>query len=99
MRFAAGKIRLAATDLSNHLACRRVSTLDLEVARGKRTAPEWAAPDLAVLQQLGLRHETEYLIFLEQVKKLSVVHLGELKSDKELLEETRRQMAQGAEVI
>ena len=78
MRILDGKIRLAATDVSNHLACHHLTMLDLDVMRGKRTAPQWAAPDLLVLQQLGLRHEHAYLKFLEQEKKLSVVNVGEL---------------------
>src|SRR5437660_5726422 len=99
MRILDGKIRLAATDVSNHLACHHLTMLDLDVVRGKRTAPQWAAPDLVVLQQLGLRHEQAYLKFLEQEKKLSVVNLGEIKDEKELLEQTYRLMAQGADAI
>src|SRR5207247_8551645 len=53
-------IRLAATDLGNHLACRHLTTLDLEVAQGKRAEPDWAAPDLAVIRERGERHEREY---------------------------------------
>ena len=33
MKALSKQIRLAATDLSNHLACRHVTTLDLSVAR------------------------------------------------------------------
>lgn len=99
MRILAGKVRLAATDISNHLACRHVTTLDLDVAHGKRDAPQWAAPDLVVLQQLGSRHEQAYLQFLKKEKKLLVVNLGEIKDDRELLEQTRRLMAQGADAI
>jgi len=99
MRFLHGKLRLAATDVSNHLACRHLTALDLDVARGRRTAPEWAAPDLVVLQQLGLRHERDYLKYLEEEKHLSVVNLSELKDEKELLEQTRRHMAHGADAI
>ena len=31
------------------------------MARGKRTEPEWAAPDLAVITERGERHERAYL--------------------------------------
>lgn len=99
MRTLHGNLRLAATDLSNHLACRHLTTLDLDVARGKRSAPEWAAPDLAVLQQLGLKHEQDYLRYLEREKHLLVVNLGEIKEEKELLEQTHRLIAQGADAI
>src|SRR6266699_3601680 len=64
MKVAMGKIRLAATDLGNHLACRHLTALDLQVAQGKRAEPEWAAPDLAVIIERGERHEREYLAHL-----------------------------------
>lgn len=99
MRTIASQIRLSASDLSNHLACRHLTILDLEVARNKRSAPSWAAPDLVVLQQLGLKHEQAYLTFLQQEKKLSIVNLGEIKDDRRLLDETRRAMEQGADAI
>jgi predicted RecB family nuclease len=73
--------------------------LDLQVARGERRAPEWAAPDAVVLRELGERHERAYLTHLAEEKKLAVTNLGEIKDEKKLLEETLRLMEQGAEVI
>src|SRR6266446_4168599 len=99
MKLVTEQIRLAATDLSNHLACRHVTTLDLQVARGEKRAPEWAAPDLVVIRERGERHEKAYLAYLEQEKKLGVVNLTEIKDEKELLEATRKLMDQGVEVI
>jgi uncharacterized protein len=92
-------IRFSATDLSNHLACRHVTTLDLQVMRGEKRAPEWAAPDLAIIQERGARHEAAYLAYLVQEQKLPVANLAEIHDEKKLLEETRKHMAQGAEVI
>jgi predicted RecB family nuclease len=105
MRILAGQIRLAATDLSNHSACRHVTTLDLEVVRGLREEPEWAAPDLRVIQELGLRHEKKYLEYLggldaaEGGRKLDVVKLGDIKDEKRLIEETLALMEHGVDVI
>ena len=93
------EIRLSATDLSGYLACQHLSTLDLAVARGERNAPKWAAPDLVVIQQLGLRHEAEYLKHLREVKKLNVVELPAEGDPKGLLEQTRNLMAEGADAI
>ena len=92
---------MAATDLSNHLACRHLTTLDLQVARGERTAPDWAAPDLVVIRERGERHEKAYLAHLEQTEKLTVVNLSAIdrEREKDLLEETQRCMAKGVEVI
>lgn len=100
MKLAAGQIRLAATDLGNHLACRHLTTLDLEVARGKRTEPDWAAPDLAVIRERGERHEREFLAHLS-TKGLTVDNLGHVPHAEEqrLLRETLELMEAGADVI
>src|SRR5882762_964174 len=99
MRLQSNLIRLAATDLSNHLACRHLSSLDLSVAHGLRTAPDWRSPDLVVIQERGKRHEAAYLTYLADKKNLPVVSLEEIKDDQTLLSETRRLMEQGEEVI
>ena len=99
MKILSQQIRLSATDLSNHSACRHVTTLDLQVARGLRPAPHWAAPDLAVIQERGKRHEAAFLIHLAVEKKLAVENLEKIKDETELLRETQRLMDQGAEVI
>jgi len=100
MKIAGRQIRLAGSDLSNHLACRHLTTLDLKVARGERTAPDWAAPDLKVIQELGLRHETAYLAHLA-AQGLTVENLGHIEHHEEqrLVAETLALMDRGAEVI
>src|SRR6202158_2092727 len=100
MKIAGGQIRLAGSDLSNHLACRHKTTLELQVARGERTAPDWAAPDLKVIQELGLRHETAYLAHLS-AQGLTVENLGHIEHHQEqrLMAETLSLMDRGAEVI
>jgi predicted RecB family nuclease len=99
MKLEAARIRLSATDLSNHLACRHVTALDLQVARGEKQEPKWADPHLAVLRELGQRHETAYLDYLVRQKGIHVANLGDIKDEKKLLEETLSLMQQGAEVI
>ena len=100
MKSVGKQIRLSATDLSNHLACRHLTNLDLHVARGERTAPDFAAPDLKVIQELGLRHEKRYLAHLS-AKGLTVENLGHIphKEEERLLEETLALMERGAQVI
>ncbi len=100
MKISTGHVRLSASDLSNHLACRHVTTLDLLVARGLRGEPDWAAPDLKVIQELGLRHEAAYLVHLDK-QGLTVENLGHIdhKDEKRLLAETLALMVRGAEVI
>src|SRR5712692_3795469 len=98
MKNLAGTIRLSATDLSNHLACHHLTSLDLSVARGQRGAPELRSPDLFVIQELGLRHEAAYLNFLRE-KSMSLVDLRAIKNEQEALLETRACMEQGVDVI
>jgi predicted RecB family nuclease len=100
MKISTGHLRLSASDLSNHLACRHLTKLDLQVARGERAEPEWAAPDLKVIQELGLRHEAAYLEHLRK-QGLTVENLGHIDHQQEarLLAETLALMERGAEVI
>lgn len=98
MILASDQIRLSATDLSNHLACGHLTSLDLSVARGQRNAPEWRSPDLRVIQELGLRHETAYLESLRSTG-ISFVDLRERKSDSHALAETRAHMERGVDAI
>ena len=100
MKIVGEQIRLAGSDLSNHLACRHKTTLELEVARGERTAPGWAAPDLKVIQELGLRHEKAYLAHLA-ARGWVVENLGHIdhKEEARLLAETLALMERGAQVI
>jgi len=100
MKISTNQVRFSASDLSNHLACRHLTTLDLEVARGRREEPDWAVPDLKVIQELGLRHEAAYLAYLGK-QGLTVENLGHIdhKDEKRLLAETLALMERGAAVI
>src|SRR5260370_2865223 len=97
MRIESNQIRLAATDLSNHLACRHLTSLDLSVARGQRSATDWRSPDLKVIQELGLRHEAAYLQSLRDAG-LSFVDLRKM-SEQQGASETLSCMRRGVEVI
>ena len=99
MRVESNQIRLAATDLSNHLACRHLTLLDLSVALGQRSAPEWRSPDLVVIQERGKRHEAAYLAHLAGQKNLLVANLEAIKDEQTLVAETQRLMEQGTDVI
>ena len=45
MKAISGSIRLSASDLSNHLACHHLTSLDLAVSLWARPAPAWRSPD------------------------------------------------------
>ena len=99
MRIVNGEIRLAATDVSNHLACRHLTELELSAARGEREVPKWESPDMVVIQELGLRHETKYLELLKkEVGPNNLVNLSGM-DEKRILDETLKAMAAGTEAI
>lgn len=61
-------IRLSAGDLSNYLACRHLTDLDLGRALGRVGAPPqpgWKEEELEVLRERGLEHENAYVAHLE----------------------------------
>ena len=55
------RLVLSPTDLTKHLACPHVTTLDLEVADGARARPEAEDDALTLVFALGLAHEKAYL--------------------------------------
>lgn len=98
MKIRNATLQLAASDVSNHLACRHLTSLDLEVARGNRGAPNWQSPDAWVLKERGLAHEDAYLRHLRS-KGLSICDLREVQNEASALAETTRAMHEGVEVI
>lgn len=98
MKANATHIRLAASDLSNHLACNHLTTLDLAVATGSRKAPKWNSPDAWVLQQRGLAHENAYIEHLLS-QGLSVVNLRDTGDEASAFEKTLVAMQTGVEII
>ena len=76
MKADAGRLRLSATDLANHLACRHLTALDRGAAEGRWRPPDWFRPETEVLKLRGLEHERAYLAHLERAG-LAIVHLDE----------------------
>lgn len=92
-------LRLSPSDLSNHLACRHLTTLDLAVARGEREKPVLHSKFLDMLRARGEEHEKAYVASL-RVRGLSVVDLTEGKELTDTaFERTRRAMRDGVDVI
>src|SRR5436309_1846129 len=91
-------IRLSASDLSNHLSCNHLTSLDLCVAHGGKNAPSWRSPDLWVLQARGFEHERAYLGFLAD-KGLAIVDLRDVDNDATAFAKTCAAMESGVPVI
>jgi uncharacterized protein len=66
MKRVGDTLRLSATDLANHLACRHLSHLDLASAEGRIRPPDWRPPDVALLAARGQEHEDAFLAHLEK---------------------------------
>ena len=98
MKAISGEIRLSASDLSNHLACHHLTSLDLAVSLGARTAPAWRSPDAEVLQERGMAHENAYLAHLE-AQGVSILNLRDIDDSERALAETREAMESGVEAI
>ncbi len=75
MKEREGRIYLSATDLANHLSCRHLTALDLQLAKGEIGEPSWDNPHLRTLQQRGFEHEKAYVYHLRSLG-LSVVDLS-----------------------
>ena len=98
MKAGSGFVRLSASDLSNHLACHHLTSLDLAVSLGARPAPAWRSPDAEVLQERGMAHEDAYLAHLE-AQGVSALNLRDIEDSERALAETRAAMESGAAAI
>ena len=78
MKAISGEIRLSASDLSNHLACHHLTSLNLAVSLGAKPAPAWRSPDAEVLQERGMANEDAYLKHLE-AQGVSVLNLRDIE--------------------
>ena len=90
--------RLSASDLSNHLACRHLTALDLDVAAGARPAPAWNSPDAQILRERGIAHENAYVQQLIS-HGLEVLSLRDSVDDDGAAAQTLIAMQSGIDVI
>ncbi|HTM58404.1 MAG TPA: TM0106 family RecB-like putative nuclease [Candidatus Udaeobacter sp.] len=98
MKLESGTLRLSATDLANHLACRHLTSLDRAAAEGRLTPPSAYRPDAAILADRGLEHERAFLAHLESQGR-QVTRLDEGAEGAGQLELTLAAMRSGADVI
>lgn len=98
MRIVSGAVRLAATDVSNHLACHHLTNLEVSVARGERSAPKWQSPEAVVIRERGLVHEKAYLQHLTD-QGIEALNLSDVKDEAQLVQETLQAMKNRARVI
>jgi uncharacterized protein len=98
MKLTTSGLRLAATDLANHLACRHLSHLDLQLAHGLRQKPKSYRADVAILQERGAEHEAAFLRHLEAQGR-KITRLADRPDEGGAFEQTLGAMRDGADVI
>jgi len=98
MKQETNTLRLSATDLANHLACRHLTSLDRGAAEGRWKPPDWFRPEAALLRERGLEHERAYLAHLERQGR-RITRLDEAEDGRRDLERTVAAMYAGDEVI
>src|SRR4051812_37655984 len=97
MRKLQNDIELSASDLSNYIACKHATFLDLCVTNGIIEQPRYRDPMLAVLQERGLAFEQAYLQSLKD-KGLSISE-PEADDNTTGLERTIQAMQKGIDYI
>ena len=92
-----GNIRLTATDLANHLACRHLTQLDRRAAAGELVRPVRYDPVLETLVERGQDHERAYVEHLQSAdtKVIDVRDCDEQQAH----QHTIAAMAAGVDVI
>lgn len=99
MRLLDDALRLSPSDLSNHLSCRHLTSLDLAVARGQLARPVLDSKFLDLLRARGNEHEQAYVAAL-RARGLRIVDLSAHRALSEpAFEATRAAMADGADVV
>jgi len=94
---ADGGLVVSPTDLTNFLACRHLTRLDLAVALGDLQAPVEDDEALAVLRARGEMHEREYVDSLSAAGRSIVrIDAGDLRRGEQ---DTVAAMRRGADVI
>ena len=97
MKFINTKLRLSATDLSNHLACGHLTQLELRRAKNELDKPVRNSPFLDRIKARGIEHEAAYVRYLKTNGNKIVLEIA--FEDPNAKEKTRTAMLQGVDVI
>ena len=93
-----GFLHLSASDLSGHLSCDHLTSLDAEVARGTRAKPKTWDPLLELLRRRGDLHEQAYLDHLTG-ESWEIEQIGGVGLEQKRAEETVVAMRAGTAII
>ena len=98
MRIMDGQLRFGAGDLVDHLACRYLTELNVQMAEGVLAAPGDRDPMLDLLRQRGLAHEMEYVRHLEK-NGCQIARIDGVGLNQEAVDATLVAMRSGYEII
>src|SRR5215471_16881947 len=98
MKIVEDKVYLSASDLSTHIACPHATFLNLEEAKGLRKPPGQIFGALRALQQKGEEFERDYLDQLQAQGK-RIITIDNKGSRRQAFEDTKKAMADGADII
>lgn len=90
-------MRLAATDLANHLACHHLTELERAAAEGRFARPVHHDPRLVMLRERGIAHEAAYVESLRVAGRTVVAPCGD--DDRLTMAQTLEAMHSGADAI
>jgi hypothetical protein len=97
MKIVEDKVYLSASDLSTYIACPHATFLNLEEVKGLRKAPVQIYGSVRALQEKGEEFERNCLQQLRaQGKKIVEI---DKSSRSQALENTKKAMANGADII
>ncbi|MEX1129739.1 MAG: TM0106 family RecB-like putative nuclease [Vicinamibacterales bacterium] len=91
-------LSLSPTDLANHLACDHLTTLDVDVAMGRRQPPGYVTLITASLRERGIAHENAYIDCLRS-QGLQITDLRDERLAADGVALTLQHMRAGADVI
>jgi predicted RecB family nuclease len=91
-------LQLSASDLVGHLNCHHLTQLNLQVAQGARSKPEFWDPNLEILWERGAAHERAYVQHLRESGR-EIVEIEGVGITPTAVEQTVAAMRAGADVI
>ena len=91
-------LSLSPTDLSRHLGCVHLTSLNLAAATGRLKKTKYPDPTLEILQRRGNEHEQAYIDYLRG-EGHDVVTVSQGPGDKKTVDDTLAAMKSGADII
>ncbi|MET4001226.1 TM0106 family RecB-like putative nuclease [Marinobacterium sp. MBR-109] len=93
-----GRLQLSASDLVGHLNCDHLTALNVQVATGALSKPDYYDPLLEILRERGFKHEQAYIEYLES-EGLNAIRIDGVDITDDAVTATLDAMSAGAQLI